>query len=97
MAFGFVVEKFALFIKQFANFFGTQALPEIPSQGSSSIFGIFLVGAGALLGLLAFIKFMRVEKQIEEDNYKHSATLAVLLTSLVVIVGIFLAVYLINT
>src|SRR4030043_2334534 len=56
MAFGFVVEKFALFIKQMSLILGKanigKALP--PSHGYSAIVGIFLVVLGTLMGLLAF-------------------------------------------
>ena len=57
MAFGFVVEKFALFMKRLAYFFGKPDIPKaIPkSLGYSTIFGIGLVAMGALMGLLAFI------------------------------------------
>jgi len=100
MAFGFVVEKFALFIKQFAFFFSThaEASPGLSSvhQKVSSIFGIFLVAAGALMGFFCFINYKKVERQIEENNYSSSTTLATVLTVLVVVMGIFLVVYLIN-
>lgn len=102
MAFGFVVEKFALFMKQIVYFFGKQGLPEsahLPTiqQGYSSVFGILLVGLGALLGLFSFIKYKNIEKQIDNDTYRSSLTLAVALTTLVLVIGIFLVVYLINT
>jgi len=47
MAFGFVVEKFSLFVKQMSYFLGKEVMP--PPRGCSSIFGIFLVGLGALM------------------------------------------------
>ncbi len=48
MAFGFVVEKFALFLKRLSFLLGEAHLSEHPYasnqiQGNSSIFGIFLV------------------------------------------------------
>ena len=57
MAFGFVVEKFSLFIKQVSYLLGKTNIDKTayPSHGYSSIFGIFLVGLGALMGVLAFI------------------------------------------
>src|SRR5512139_705969 len=61
MAFGFVVEKFGLFVKQVSYFLGKsghlpagEAVPSVP-PGYSSILGIFLVGLGALMALLAFV------------------------------------------
>ena len=105
MAFGFVVEKFALFVRQFSHFIraaevsGGHGLmqPEqvpVPSQGVSSFLGIALVGLGALMGLLAFVRFKKVEKQIEEDAYRPSRIIDALLTLSILAIGLFLAVYL---
>ena len=95
MAFGFVVEKFALFVKQISYFLGK----EIPTQshGYSSIFGIFLVGLGALMGVLSFIRYKKVEKQIDEDAYQPSLILDILLAISVLAIGIFLVIYLIHS
>lgn len=95
MAFGFVVEKFGLFLKQMAYFFRTEV--SIPSKGYSSIFGIFLVGLGALMGLLAFIRYKKIERQIDEDTYRPSLLLDILLTISVLVIGIFLIIYLIHS
>jgi len=99
MAFGFVVEKFALFLKQISLIWGKanigKALP--PSHGYSAIVGIFLVSLGALMGLLAFIRYKKVERQIDEDTYQPSSILDMLLTISVLAVGIFLVLYLIHS
>jgi uncharacterized membrane protein YidH (DUF202 family) len=99
MAFGFVVEKFALFIKQMSLILGNdnieKALP--PSHGYSAIVGIFLVGLGTLMSLLAFVRYKKVERQIDEDAYQPSSILDILLTISVLAVGIFLVVYLIHS
>ena len=101
MAFGFVVEKFSLFIKQISYFLGKSGLPVThvppPLHGYSSIFGIFLVGLGALMGVFSFIKYKNIEKQIDEDTYQPSSILDMLLTLTVLSVGIFLVVYLIRS
>jgi uncharacterized membrane protein YidH (DUF202 family) len=102
MAFGFVLEKFALFIKQIGIFLSAQGLPKASNvssdhQGYSPLFGIFFVGFGALIALLAYIKYRNTEKQIEEDNYRHSSVLSLGTTALVVGIGIFLMVYLLST
>ena len=100
MAFGFVVVKFALFIKQIASLLATNGLPQAhvvqPPHGSSSFFGIVLVGLGALMGVLAFVRYKRVEKQIDEDTYHSSLILDIMLTLSVLAVGIFLVIYLIH-
>jgi putative membrane protein len=92
MAFGFVVERFALFLKQVSYFLGREVT--IPSGGYSSFFGIFLVILGTFLGLLAFVRYRKVERQINEDTYQPSSVLAVMLTLSVLAMGIFLAAYL---
>ncbi len=97
MAFGFVVEKFAIFIKQTSLFFGKHA---DSVKGStlhpehSSIFGLFLIILGILISLLSFIKYKQIEKQIEEDTYHSSSMLAIVCTITVVVIGSFLVVYL---
>ncbi|MHB1688702.1 MAG: YidH family protein [Ignavibacteriaceae bacterium] len=99
MAFGFVVEKFALFIKQISYYLGKSGLPKpytSPSyHGYSSTFGIFLVGLGAFMGALAFFRYKKIERQIDEDSYQPSSILSILLTLSVLLIGIFLVVYLI--
>ena len=99
MAFGFVVEKFALFIKQLSYFLGKSNIDKTPppSHGYSSILGIFLVGLGALMGVLAFIRYKKVEKQIDEDIYQPSLILDMLLTAAILAIGIFLVFYLIHS
>ena len=99
MAFGFVVEKFALFIKQMSLILGNANIENVspPSHGYSAIVGIFLVGLGTLMVLLAFVRYKKVERQINEDTYQPSSILYVLLTISVLAVGIFLVVYLIHS
>jgi putative membrane protein len=103
MAFGFVVEKFAIFIKQASCFLGNRtefngSLEQVPhSTGYSSVFGIALIGLGALMGVLAFIQYKKVEKQIDADTYHPSLLLDILLTLSIFAIGIFLIIYLIHS
>ncbi len=104
MAFGFVVEKFALFVRQMGLFLRKtipgEAIPPASfstSPGYSSVFGIILIGLGALMGLLAFIRYKKVERQIDNDTYQPSLILDIMLTLSVGAIGIFLVIYLIYT
>ena len=101
MAFGFVVEKFALFVRQVSFFLEKSGLPAnrgtAPSHGYSSIFGIILIGLGALMGVLAFIRYKKVEKQIDKDTYHPSLILDMLLAVSILVIGMFLAIYLIHS
>jgi uncharacterized membrane protein YidH (DUF202 family) len=95
MAFGFVVEKFSLFVKQLSYYLGKEASP--PTPGYSSVVGVILVGLGAVMGVLAYIRYRSVERQIENDNYAPLPILSVLLMLSVLAVGLFLVLYLIHT
>ncbi len=95
MAFGFVVEKFAIFVKQVSYILGKEI--HAPSRGYSSAFGIALVGLGALMGMLAFIRYKKVERQIDEDTYRPSLILDILLALAVLTIGAFLIIYLIHS
>jgi putative membrane protein len=95
MAFGFVVEKFSLFVKQFAFYLGKEASP--PPSGYSSVFGIILVGLGAVMGVLSFFRYKAVERQIDEDTYVPSRVLSVLLTLSMLAIGVFLVLYLVHS
>jgi Predicted membrane protein len=99
MGFGFVVERFALFVKQMSYVLVKSntniVLPT--SHGYSSIAGIFLVSLGSLMSVFSFIKYKKVERQIDEDTYHSSSLLNMLLSISVLAVGIFLVIFLIQS
>jgi uncharacterized membrane protein YidH (DUF202 family) len=95
MAFGFVVEKFSLFVKQLSYYLGKEATP--PPTGYSSVIGVILVGLGAAMGVLAFIRYRSVDRQIDEDTYAPSKVLSVLLALSVLVIGFFLVLYLVHS
>jgi putative membrane protein len=105
MAFGFVVEKFGLFVRQFSYYVSHMGAspgaaspqPMSPSPGYSAILGILLVGFGALMGGLAFIRYKKVERQIDEDSYQPSRILNAMLMLSLMIIGIFLVIYLLHS
>jgi putative membrane protein len=95
MAFGFVVEKFALFVRQLEYLLGIQK--EIPPKGYSSLFGVLLVALGAVIGVLAFFRYKQVERQIEGNTYQPSRILSLLLALSVLVISAFLVLYLIHS
>lgn len=99
MAFGFVVERFSLFVKQVAFLLGKslETPPPAVRHEYSSVLGIFLVGIGALMGLLAFMRYKTVERQIDRDTYKPSVILDLLLTISLLAIAAFLLFYLIHS
>lgn len=104
MAFGFVVEKFALFVKQINFFLSKAHLAEAgptqlssSTQGYSSVLGVCLVALGALICLLAFIRYKTIEKEIENETYRPSTLLDIMLTLSVLSIGILLLIYLFSS
>ncbi|KLU65458.1 hypothetical protein DEAC_c25950 [Desulfosporosinus acididurans] len=99
MGFGFVVERFALFLKQMSYVLGKSnldvALP--PSHGYSTMIGIFLVALGSLMSILAYLKYRNVDLQIATDTYQPSSFLNILLSISVLAVGMFLIFYLLQS
>ena len=95
MAFGFVVERFAIFVKQLSSYIGKIATP--PPAGYTSVLGIILVGLGATMGVLAYFRYKAVERQIDSDTYVPSLLLDTLLVLAVLAVGLFLVLYLAHT
>jgi uncharacterized membrane protein YidH (DUF202 family) len=99
MAFGFVVEKFAFFIKRLSYFLGKSSISETApsSLGYSSILGIVLVVMGALMGVLAFVRYKKVQKEIDDDTYQPSTILDILVTIGILVIAMFLVYYMIHS
>lgn len=94
MAFGFVVVKFSLFVKQISLLLGKDST--IPQHGYSSLIGIFLVVIGAVVLLLAYVKYKRTEKQLANESFQPSSTLTLSLTIIILLISILLILYLIE-
>lgn len=98
MAFGFVIEKFALFMKQLSAVLHKAGVPgwidQHPLYGHSAVFGMVPVGVGIAMGVLAFIRYKKVQRDIELDRYRPSLVLDALLALCVFTLGAFLLLYL---
>lgn len=95
MAFGFVVVKFSLFVKQLSLLLNKQYVVE--QKGYSSAIGIMLVALGAATTIFAYGRYKRVARQINENNYQNSAVLVTLLTCVILGAGILLIGYLVRS
>jgi len=92
MGLGFVVARFGLAIRQLTVGGGALA-----PRGVSTAFGVALVLSGALLLVLATIRYRRVAQDILHNRVRWDPRLGVLLTGLLVLAGILLAAYLLLT
>jgi putative membrane protein len=95
MAFGFVVVKFSLFVKQLSLLLGKENI--IHQKGYSAIMGIVLVAVGSVTSILAYVRYRVTEKQINNDEYRSSSLLISILIALIFLISIFLTAYLIDS
>src|ERR1019366_431547 len=95
MAFGFVVVKFSLFVKQISLILGK--VDVVPSKGYSGVVGIVLVAVGTVTAVLSYMRYKSSATQLDEGGYKHSSLLITILTAFIFLVSVFLIVYLINS
>ncbi|MGN6615692.1 MAG: YidH family protein [Ilyomonas sp.] len=92
MGFGFVIVKFALFIKQISLALGEKM--SVQSKGYSAIIGVIMVALGALMAILAFLRYRNIERQLNNNSYFPSKWLSLLVTLSIVIGSILLILYL---
>ena len=92
MGFGFVIVKFALFLKQISIML--EEMPDTSVKGYSAIIGIIMVALGIILAVLAFWQYKKVQKQLNSDSFVPSSLLSILLTIVIFIGGIILIIYL---
>lgn len=95
MAFGFVVVKFTLFLRQISIVL--QKPVAASGRGYSAVVGVILVGFGALMGVLSFFRYRFIDKQLRNIYYKPSLLLSTLLVLSILGAGIFLVIYLIES
>ncbi|HEY8690354.1 MAG TPA: DUF202 domain-containing protein [Chitinophagaceae bacterium] len=95
MAFGFVVVKFSLFVKQVSLILGKENI--IHSKGYSGIVGIVLVAVGTITASLSYLRYKQSAKQLDGGVYKQSSVLISLLTVFILLISVFLIVYLVNS
>ncbi|ULQ52082.1 YidH family protein [Flavihumibacter fluvii] len=95
MAFGFVVVKFSLFVKQISLILGKEQI--VHTKGYSGMIGIALVGVGTITAALSFIRYKQIERQLDAGYYKNTTLLITLLTAFIFLVSILLIVYLVDS
>ena len=91
MGLGFVVARFGYVIRVLAGVRG--AAP----RGISTAFGVVLVLCGVLLLAIANVRYLRFTEDILHNRVRWDSRLGVVLASLLVLVGVVLAVYLLLT
>lgn len=95
MAFGFVVVKFSLFVKQVSLMLGKETI--VHQHGYSGAMGIILVAVGGIIAGLSYLRYRQTERQLSEGYYKHSSLLMTMVICFILLVSVMLLVYLVKS
>jgi putative membrane protein len=91
IAFGFVVERFGLLLRELGVKVNSGSVANIHY---STIIGITLTLLGTLVMVVALINFLQVRNSIDKDRFHPHRAFAILLTVITCLIGVILAVYL---
>jgi putative membrane protein len=94
MGFGFVIVKFAIFIRQITIALGEKGLAS--GKGYSANIGVIMVALGAILATLAYLRYRSIEKQLNNNIYFTSNWMITLVTVSLIIASILLVLYLVS-
>lgn len=95
MAFGFVVVKFSLFVRQISALVGKGSV--VQNRGYSAIVGIVLVTVGVITAVLSYVRYLKTKKQINDGEYGNSTILITVITAFIFLVSVLLITYLIQS
>lgn len=93
IAFGFVVERFGLLLRELG--FKSNVIV-IPAH-YSTFFGVALTVLGVVMMIVALFNFLQIRRSIDREEFHPRAWYAIVLTALASVVGVLLAVYLFLT
>jgi putative membrane protein len=63
---------------------------------ASQVIGILLVGIGALMTLLSYLRYLKTNRQLHDGNFKYSTVLLSVITIVLLIISIVLIYFLID-
>ena len=95
MGFGFVIERFSLFIERFEALYGAPTAAGYTfGLHTGSITGLILIVMGVDVIVVATVRFIRISRQIETEQVKSIRVRAdILLSGLLVLIGIGVLAY----
>lgn len=96
MAFGFLVERFNLFLSYMGRSLGAKTM--IHGQASARRIGIGLIAMGIAAMLVSTARYVRRDRDIKHRDERRSLSLLpdVLLAALLIVLGVLLTSYLLN-
>lgn len=98
MAFGFLVQKFDLFLRIAANSIGARSIPP-HTQIVGTVAGLLLIVLGGAMMIFAAIRFRKTTLDIDAEDVRAGpgARLDIILVTLLLLLGAILFVYLVYT
>jgi len=94
MAFGFVVARFGLLLREMALKSASFMILNLPF---SSFIGVLLVLFGTIIIVVALMNFAQIRAQIDLEEFHPQMAFPIVLTALSCVVGIVVALYLVLT
>lgn len=95
MGFGFVIVKFAVFLRQMSLVIGEKTNSTTTAgRGFSAVIGVIMVALGALIAVLAFMRYRSIERQLNKDSFHPSQWLTIAVTITILAGSILLVIYL---
>ncbi len=91
MAFGLLVDKFSIFYQDYMR-----KKVDAPHETMSDILGLSIVVLGCVTGILAAIRYMKTEKDIESGHFRPSIILDLLFTAIFLALAAFLILHIVN-
>ena len=92
VAFGFVLERFDLFLQTFAKTFNGNKLPALPPVGREA--GMILVALGLLTMVLSTLRFRTTSRMIENEHQESYSIRGVLFLGVVfILLSLFILLY----
>lgn len=95
MGFGFVIVKFAVFLRQMSLVIDEKTNSSTTAgRGFSAAIGVIMVALGALITILAFMRYRSIERQLNKDSFHPSQWLTIAVTISILAGSILLVIYL---
>ena len=94
MGFGFVIVKFALFLKQLSLLLESNV---VAAQEYSALVGVIMVAVGVMIAVFAFLQYKINSKHLQNNYYAPRSVLSLIITLIMIVGGIILIVYLLST
>lgn len=93
MGFGFVVVKFAVFLRQISAGLGGRAIT-LPKTYSAEI-GVGMIVLGGITAILGFISFEKTKRKINSDTYRPSSIFLLIITLFIILASAVMTFFLV--